>query len=145
MTTKDNRGNDYTYINGDVKEYYQSTSIFRIGAEYRLDRNWSLRAGYSHESSPVTERAANNRTEIYTTGADETETNLSYAFDKSNQYLTCGLGYRYKMFSVDLAYVFNHRESTFHAYTPNDFTALPPQAKITDNNSHLVMTVGVRF
>lgn len=145
MKTLDNNGNDYTYINGDTKEYYQSTNIFRVGAEYRLTRNWSLRAGYSHESSPVTEQASDNRTPIYTMGADDTETNFAYAFDKTNQYVTCGIGYRWKMISFDLAYVYNHRESTFHAYTPNEYTALPPQAKITDNNSHLVMTFGVRF
>lgn len=93
----------------------------------------------------MTARAAENKLPIYTSGADDTETDPSYSFDKTNQYITCGIGYRWKMISFDMAYVYNHRESTYHAYTPNEFTALPPQAKITDNNSHLVMTFGVRF
>lgn len=145
MSVRDANGNEYAYINGDIKDYYQSSNIFRIGAEYRLDRSWSIRAGYNHESSPVTARAAENKLPIYTSGADDTETDPSYSFDKTNQYITCGIGYRWKMISFDMAYVYNHRESTYHAYTPNEFTALPPQAKITDNNSHLVMTFGVRF
>ncbi|MCC8070640.1 MAG: hypothetical protein LIO90_02415, partial [Bacteroidales bacterium] len=72
-------------------------------------------------------------------------TTPSYQLDNTTMHLTCGLGYRYQNFYFDAAYVYKHRKSTFHAYTPNDYTALPPQAEIRDNNSQLVFSIGFKF
>ena len=32
-------------------------------------------------------------------------------------YITCGFGYRYQRFYVDLAYVYKNMSSEYHAYT----------------------------
>ena len=77
--------------------------------------------------------------EIMTTGTDP-----SYSFDKTTQYITAGLGYRYKMWYIDAAYVYKNRKSTFHAYTDfNGFEA--PSASVTDNNHSIVLSTGFRF
>jgi len=54
MGVKDYNNNEYTDIKGDISTYYKATSIFRLGAEYRLNQNWSLRAGYQLQTSPST-------------------------------------------------------------------------------------------
>ncbi len=145
MNVKDRNGNQYTDIKGDVETYYQAANIFRLGAEYRLDRHWSLRAGYNFQSAPTKSAFANNNVDVWTFGAAETELTPSYQVDNKTQHISLGLGYRYENFYLDAAYVHTNRKSTFHAYTPNDFTATPPSADITDNNNQVVLSFGIKF
>ena len=126
-------------VSADVHSYYKASNTLRIGAEYRLTPQWSLRAGYSIKSSPVQTDAYDNRDYIYTSG-----TNPSYTFDNTIQYITCGLGWRYKGFYADAAYVHKHRESRWSAFT-NFNGVTPPEATITDNNNHIVLSVGYKF
>ena len=100
---------------------------------------FSLRLGYNAQTSNVTKDAEDGMYEIMTTGTDP-----SYSFDKTTQYITAGLGYRYKMWYIDAAYVYKNRKSTFHAYTDfNGFEA--PSASVTDNNHSIVLSTGFRF
>ncbi|ROT07804.1 hypothetical protein EEL49_06720 [Muribaculaceae bacterium Isolate-104 (HZI)] len=145
MGVKDYNNNEYTDINGDISTYYKATSIFRLGAEYRLNQNWSLRAGYQLQTSPSTEAAIEGNTMIFTSGPDDTETTPSYSFDRSTHYISCGLGYRYKNFYVDAAYVNKFRESSWRAYTPNNYTALAPSSKITESKNQIVLSAGFKF
>lgn len=155
MKVKDWEGYNYTDTNEDVKTYYQATNIFRIGAEYRVTPAFSVRAGYSYESSPVKtellDPTGSQASYVYTSGYDDTETQPSYTLDRSTNYITCGLGYKYKNFYADLAYVYRHRKSDYHAFTDYNENVEPrylvqaPKASVTDNNSQVVLTLGVRF
>lgn len=139
MTVKDRNGFEYDDVNSDIDNYYKAQNIFRIGAEYRVTPAFSVRAGYSYKSSPVTDLAESGREYVYTSG-----TNPAYCFDKSTQYITCGLGYRYKAFYVDAAYVHKNKKSTYHAFTSfNNNEA--PTAEIAENNNTLVFSLGFRF
>lgn len=159
IKVQDYDGNDYRDVNGDIKNYYKATNIMRLGLEYRVTPQFSVRAGYSYESSPVTTTAMTGYTTngqaidanyVYTSGPDDTETQPSYSFDKSTQYITCGLGYRYKNVYADLAYVHRHRSSKFNAFSNynefgTDYYVPAPTGKVSDDNNSLVLTVGVRF
>lgn len=155
MKLKDWDGYNYTNENDDVKTYYQSVNILRLGAEYRVTPQFSVRAGYSYESSPVKSElldpSGSNATYVYTAGANDFETQPAYTLDRTTNYVTCGLGYRYKNFYADLAYVYRHRKSDYHAFTDYNENAEPhylvqaPKAEITNNNSQVVLTLGVRF
>ncbi len=145
MSIRDNQGYEYTDMNADVATYYKAVNILRIGAEYRLTPQWSVRAGYSIQSSPTTTEVQNSQTMVYTSGPDDTETTPSYSLDKTTNYISCGLGYRYKNIYVDAAYVHRHRESTFHPFTANRYTATPVSSKLTDNQNQIVLTAGVKF
>lgn len=135
----------YGDVNGDIANYYQSTNTIRLGAEYRVTPAFSLRAGYSYTTSPVKERAKEDKEIIYTAG-----TRPNYRFDNHTYYITCGAGYRYKNLYVDLAYVYKNISSQYHAYTPDVNTdvnqSIPsPQAKVDFNNSQIVLSAGIRF
>lgn len=160
MVVQDFDGNDYRDINNDIKTYYKAQNIVRLGLEYRLTPQFSLRAGYSYESSPVSTEAMDgysfttpNNAEanyVYTSGADDTETLPSYTFDKSTRYLTCGLGYRNKNFYADAAFVNRQRKSKFSAFTDYNENStgdliLAPTGNISSNNNSIVFTVGFRF
>lgn len=131
----------YYYTNEDVKTYFQNTSTIRLGAEFRVLPQFSLRAGYSYSTSPIKESVRNNQEIVYTAG-----TRPQYITDNSTTYLTGGFGYRYKKFYLDMAYVWKHRTSDFHAYTPDPSSTIQsPQAEITQNNSQIVLTMGFKF
>jgi hypothetical protein len=137
-------GDVYTDTKERIKDYYQPAHIFRIGGEFRATPEFSLRLGYSYQTSPVKDNVRNGYENIVTTS-----TNTQYIFDKSMQYITAGLGYHYKGFYTDMAYVFGHRESDYHAFSPvvngGNVLELSPTAKITNNNNQLVFSFGYRF
>lgn len=123
----------------NIKSYYKGVDIFRIGAEYRVTPQFSVRAGYSYQTSPVKDNAYNGREEVFTAS-----TQPSYTFDKSTQYITCGLGYRYKKFYADLAYVHKHKTGVYNAFSQGvGYDA--PSATLTDNSNRIVLSLGVRF
>ncbi len=145
MSIRNTQGNEYVYMNQDVKDYYQSTNIIRIGAEYRLDRHWSLRAGFSYESTPTTSYMRDGRNDVYTEGPQDCGTTPSFTMDRDTRYITCGIGYRYQSFYADMAYVNRYRQSEFQPYTANDYTPLPVQSKIDNTDSELVLSLGFKF
>ena len=138
MSVSDDWGK-FEDVSADVHNYYKATNTIRIGAEYRLTPQWSVRAGYSIKSSPVQTTAYNNDQYIYTSG-----TNPSYVFDNSIQYITCGIGWRYKGFYADAAYVHKQRESRWSAFTNFDGIT-PPEATIKNADNHIVLSVGYKF
>lgn len=145
INVRDKYSVGYEDVNNDISTYYKAVNIIRIGGEYRLDRNWSLRAGYSVQSSPSQTTFSNSTEPVYTSGPDDTETTPSYSVDKTTQYITCGLGYRYKNFYADAAYIHEHRSGSFHAYTSSTYTATPPAVDLTDNNNRIALSVGFKF
>lgn len=134
--------NDPFYeTNSDIKTYYKSTNTYRVGAEFRINPYLSVRAGYSNVSSPVKVGAANDKLDIYTAG-----TIPNYRFDNKTDYITAGLGFKIQHFYMDLAYVYKHMESTYHAYSPDTMSNIPsPQSKLSFDNNQIVISAGYRF
>ncbi len=138
-------GDAYYDTNSDISTYYQSTNTIRLGAEYRITPAFSVRAGYSYVTSPVKQSVRNDNEIIYTSG-----TLPNYRVDNHTNYITCGLGYRYQHFYVDMAYVYKNMNSTYHAFTPdfdeNNGRPIPsPQSNLSLNNSQIVLSAGFRF
>lgn len=145
MEVLSDNGTVYNDTKQQIGKYYKPSNIYRIGIEYKVTPQLSLRGGYSYQSSPVTDQAYSNRENIITAG-----TTPSYSFDNKIEYITAGLGYRYQSFYTDLAYVHKTRKSEYHAFSPevNNAGSLlveSPSAKITDSNNQIVWTIGFRF
>ena len=137
----------YYSINQQVKEYYCNTNTLRLGVEYRVTQQLSVRAGYSFVSAPVNEQT--NNTAVTTAG-----TIPNYRFDNTTNYVTAGLGYKIKNFYVDLAYVYKHMGSEFHAFSPwrnpGDLNSQPSHissqtSSLSLNNSQVVLSAGFKF
>lgn len=151
MILKDDVGLDITESNDNIARYYKGTNTVRIGAEYRVNPQFSIRAGYNYTSTASGEDFENansdlnrNMMQVSTAGM-----NPSYSVNNATQYVTCGLGYKIKGLYIDLAYVYKHRTSTLNAFTPfTDYDYIwtqAPSAKLTDNRSQIVATLGYRF
>lgn len=136
----------YYYTNQDIKQIYQNTNTLRLGAEFRVTPQFSLRAGYSFVSAPVKKNMEN--AEISTAG-----TIPNYRMDNTTNYATCGLGYRFNSFYIDLAYVYKHMTSEYHAfsnYYPDSgnpaLRQIPSQkSSLSLDNSQVVLSAGFKF
>ncbi|MCM1290631.1 MAG: outer membrane protein transport protein [Prevotella sp.] len=132
----------YYETNLDAKDYFRSTNIFSIGAEYRVTPQFSVRAGYRYVSSPTKPELTENKLNVYTAG-----TRPQYQLDDATNYITFGLGYKYQKFYADLAYVYKHKKASYHAYTPDpsEPTIPSPQADLSLNNNQIVLSLGFKF
>lgn len=134
-------GYSFGDLNTDIKSCFQTQNTLRLGAEFRVTPQLSLRAGYSYSTSNVKADANDGNLEIFTSGTDP-----SFTFNSGNtQYVTCGLGYSIsRSFSIDAAYVHKQRKSTFHPFTSWD-TTLAPTAALTSNDNNIVLTATYKF
>lgn len=151
MAIRDANGDAFHYadssndfLQGDIKDYYQSSNILRLGLEYRITPAWSVRAGMSYESTPSTAYARSDNANIYTEGPEDCGTMPAYTMDKSTLYITAGLGYRYKGFYVDAAYVNKNLKADYRPFTPNDWV-ISDVSTVSLNSSQVVLSMGFRF
>lgn len=135
MRCGDEGGCNYADTEQKIKDQLQASHILRVGAEYRATQNLSLRAGYSYQTSPVKDAVKG----VSNNNVDVVSSNYMYQYDKSNQYITCGLGYRYKSFYADAAYVHQTRTSQYHAYPGEQ------GEEVKDNKNKIALTIGFRF
>lgn len=143
MKTSDTYG-DFTEYNDYIKSDFKASNTLRIGGEFRVTPQFSIRAGYAYSSTNVNEDVKNNQYEIVTSGC-----NPGYSLNNDTNYITLGLGYRFGGFYADLAYIHRHLTSTYHCFTPfedydGDWT-LAPQTTITDNSNQVALTLGYKF
>ncbi|WP_044209072.1 OmpP1/FadL family transporter [Flammeovirga sp. OC4] len=81
-------------------EEYRNTINLRVGGEYRLSRNFMLRAGYAYYQDPTKEE---------------------YRFvDQSRSFYSGGLGYRNNNFYADFAVIYSQWKSTESPYQLED-------------------------
>lgn len=149
MSAKYFDGESADFTNDDIKNYYSSANILRLGAEYRVTPKFSIRAGYVYESTPTTTEVKNGQTEVFTSSYSTGVPGLtpSYTMDNSTHYITCGIGYRYKKFYADAAYVHKSQTSVFSPYSgANPYnTENPYTAELKDNHNKIVLSVGFKF
>lgn len=148
MSAKYRDGESADFTNDDIKSYYNAANILRLGTEYRVTPNFSIRAGYIYESTPTTTEVRDGETEVFTSPYNTGVPGLtpSYTMDNSAQYITCGIGYRYKSFYADAAYVHKSQKSVFSPYSEaNPYTENPYTAEVKDSNNKIVLSVGFKF
>lgn len=129
------------FTNDKIREIYRASNTIRVGAEYRITPNFSVRAGYNYTTSPVTSKAKDNLLSIPASG-----TVASYRLDNQTSYVTAGLGYKFKGFYVDLAYVWKHQTSDFYPFSPDPSNPLSAaNSKLTLNSSQVALSMGYKF
>ena len=133
------------YISDEVKAYYKPTNTLRVGAEYRITPQFSVRAGYSTTTASVKNEANNGDIYVSTSG-----TNPAYTMNKGTDYITFGLGYRTGGFYVDAAYVYKKTKSTWHGFSSfnengNGQWVDGPMAKLDNTNNNIVLSIGYKF
>lgn len=141
---KDDNDDDMEYENGMMSNMLKGVHTFRVGAEFKLIPELSLRLGYNFVSGSTKEYAskvlANNTV----------RTDAEYMNTKNLYNLTAGLGFRAGSFYCDMAYVYTHRNSYFYPFNVQN-TAYSDAAgnisgnKINEERNRFVVTLGYRF
>lgn len=122
-------GISYAGENAVIQDYLRPTHNFRVGAEYRLNSIFSLRAGYSFLDSPYYEAVKKSNNRI--------------------QSVSAGIGMNFGMFYCDVAYVHKmmRNETVFYSFydvdPAKDIIATPVNNKYLSNEARI--TLGLRF
>lgn len=117
-------GYGFTDENRDIKNIYKSVGNLRIGAEYRLNKITSLRAGY--ENYPSAFNSTFN-------GVNQPNSDAKYSA------VSAGFGLKYKNFFVDTAYKHIMSEAYETLYGGSEM------AKYEVGNDKLTFTLGFKF
>ena len=117
-------GYDFFDENKEIKAAYKAVGNIRLGAEYRLTNEFSLRGGYEHFPSPYNKTAFN---------AAQPNANIT------NSAFSTGLGYRQGSFFFDVAYKHFMNENYHELYPGSDL------ANFDAKSDQLIMTLGFRF
>ncbi len=140
--------------NGDAQSFYDENSgmstmlnnvrTIKIGGEYRVTENFSIRAGYANSNNGNKMDAA--KLMRYNTLRTDTE----YFLNNRTDYLTAGFGYHESNWFLDFAYMNKILNETFYPYNTNTIAetspnlAVSPASVITSNNN-IVVTLGFKF
>ena len=116
-------GNNYDFFdeNQEIQNVYKSVGNLRIGAEYRLSGEFSLRGGYEYRPSPINSS--------YQPGVDEPKYSS----------LSGGLGYRQGNFFLDAAYKHALDDNYAEVYTGSDL------ANYEITKDQFILTLGFKF
>ena len=132
---KYDNGSDMVFENNGIKDGLKGVSTWRFGAEFKVVPEFAFRLGYNNTSASTYSDTFKNLQ------ANTIRTDTEYANRKAINNYTIGFGYRGEMFYADLAYQYNTYKEDFYAFDNVDL----PATKITNSNSQVLMTLGVRF
>lgn len=131
-------------VNEAMKDNLAMQHTFKLGGEYRINSQFSARAGYAFSTSPYTEQTMNAT-------IPASEHNITYySTTKPNfltlgnqQYASCGMGWRGKQWFIDMAFVYHHLDQKAAAY-PGDFSTCT-MVEANSDQKNWDMTIGYRF
>jgi hypothetical protein len=134
-------GKNFREENDSINALFKSRSILKLGFEYKLNSNISLRAGYAI-ADPVTSDKLNKYMIPNTVRTDP-----EYFVKKGATYITGGLGYRESNWYVDFAVIHKTFEESFNPYNSKNLMSQfqIPSAKLTNTNLSFNATVGLKF
>ena len=119
-------GDGYGFFdeNQDIEEAYKAVGNLRLGAEYRLNNNVSIRGGYEFYPSPFESNAF---------GSFQPNSNVD------DSAISAGIGFKQGGFFFDAAYKRDLNEDYFEIYQGSDL------ANFETNTDNFVFTIGFRF
>jgi long-subunit fatty acid transport protein len=127
-------GDGYNFVdeNSEIAEVYRAAGSLRIGGEYLVNSNLSLRGGFENYASPFHSKAFG----VSQPNADA----------RLNVY-SAGFGYRTGGFFFDMAYRYtiDERFDQLYPNLPTDYYAAPQMASFNSTKNSVVFTLGFKF
>lgn len=128
---------DYSTQNTDIQNVFQATGNLRVGGEFRLTNNFSLRGGVQFLGNPWVKNLKST---------DGTSIDLANQNDSYKTY-SAGFGYRQQNFFIDFAYRLSQIEE---AYKVHEMSASDPNngkniATLNNLKNQATITFGFRF
>jgi hypothetical protein len=126
--------------NSDIQNHFRSTTNFRLGGEYRLNDNVSLRAGTAWYSSANDYNNTSRNVKVNTVG-----TTPNYSFDKGARYTSLGIGYRTGSFFLDVATINQTVAENFFNFFDAGSSTDAKYAELKTSKSNINVSLGFRF
>lgn len=141
LMNKNGDQQDYATQNLNMKSNLANMQTIKIGGEFNINDNYSVRAGYANSSNPT----ITGSTKILP--SNSTRTDSEYFLHKSTNYLTAGLGYQKNNWFADVAFKYSTYNETFSPYSPNGVTLAQNEkpATLSTTNTNLVISLGYKF
>ncbi len=104
-------------MNDHTGHTLKGVSLFKVGAELKPDPSLAVRVGYNYQSAAYNDNGIRD-TRLDSPGTYFSSTPDYVNWDGTNR-ITCGLGYKYEGFGIDLAYQYSTTKGTFYPYQPD--------------------------
>jgi hypothetical protein len=138
----DSDGNAQVFAdeNAGIKDMLKDVKTIKIGGEYKLSDNFSLRAGYANMSAGTNNLQADKLMRFNTVRTDP-----EYFQNNRTDYITAGFGYRETNWFIDFAYMNKVLDETFYPYNSNSLTVEASPASVKTTNNNIILTIGFKF
>ncbi len=139
---RDQNGDAQNFLdeNQGMSSVMNTGNIFKLGGEYRLTDNFSLRAGYAYANN------GNLSTAKKWMRVNTVRTDPQYLINNNTNYISAGIGYHETNWSLDFAYVNKILNDTFYPYKSDGISVpLVNPANVSTTNNNLVLTLAFRF
>ena len=137
-------------MNAHTQETLKGIHTLKLGAEFKVTPEWSVRLGYNYLSALFNENGAKNGT-IASPGSYYASS-TSFVNWKATNRITCGVGYAHKNFNVDLAYQYSAQNGEYFPFanyyegkTPSNEDNIATATKVNNKRHQLLLTLGYRF
>jgi len=149
MKLMDSNGNSSSYdnnnnpVNSDINNMLNNVHTIKLGGEYRVTDNFSLRAGYAFKTASTKSNA------VKYLNLNSVRTDTEFFIENPNtNYYSVGFGYHESSWFIDFAYQRKNYSETFYPY---DYTATTEllnntkSASVSTSTDNLVATLGFKF
>ena len=134
-------------LNAQAGRHLKGVSTYKLGLEWMLDPNFSLRCGYNYVSSPFKKGAYANQF-INSASLDYTTTTDYMNLSGINRF-TVGLGLKFGSFYADAACQYQHQSGHFYPfnlqYGEDGAINDGPSSKLNLSRTQVMFTFGYRF
>lgn len=130
--------------NDGMRTNINNVRTIKIGGEYKLTDNFSVRAGFANTSNATTPGA------VKSVRNNTLRTDMELFQHNHTNYLTAGFGYRESGWYIDFAYMNKIQDETFYPYNTTTIAAANPNlavnpASVITSNSNIIATFGIKF
>lgn len=137
-------------MNAHTKATLKGVHTLKLGAEFKVMPEWSVRLGYNYLSAMFNEDGAKNGS-IASPGSYYASSTSFVNWKDTNRF-TCGVGYAHKNFNVDLAYQYSAQNGEYFPFmnyyegkTPSNEDNIATATKVNNKRHQLLLTLGYRF
>ena len=127
-------------MNDHIKKTLKGVSTFKVGAEYKPDKDLALRIGYNYVS-PMYVKDAFRGVDVWSLG-NYNSSSTEYVNWESTHRLTVGLGFNLGSgFKLDAAYQYSAQKGQFLPFSGSDDDNIPAQQKVSFNRNQWMMSL----
>ncbi len=145
-------------MNRHTSETLKGVTTLKLGAEVKIDPKMAVRFGYNY-MSPMYSTSGSKDFSIDSYGVN-CSSSTDYTNWKATHRFTCGLGFRFDKFNLDLAYQYSARKGEFHPFQDawgdyhylqdgeqltEQIDIVSPSVSVTNNRHQVLLTMGYTF